>query len=198
MADEPSLAEYFRDLVREALHKKGNAPEAVEFYLVNLLKESMTASELYGEASEGFREEPLAFLYLRAARAEARLRAKLLKRLGDFSLFISGFFPESLSRGLVDIGYYVQMGESAYGSLSLLLDRRSALAGIFGELGRRFVAYVDVLSEVSEKASIRKDTDLLRLYDLWLKTGSRRAAELLASEGIHPVAQPAKAFKLPH
>jgi hypothetical protein len=213
MADDsslnaPGLMEYFRELVREALSKRGrppagrslNAPDAVEFYLVNLLKESMTAADLYGEAPEGFREEPLALLYLRAAQAETGLRVKLLKRLGDFSLFISGFFPESLSRQLVDVGYYVQMGESAYGSLSAMLARRSALAEIFGELAGRFVAYVDVLSEVSEKASVRKDTDLLRLYELWIKTGSRRAAELLASEGIQPVPRHASPMspKLPN
>ncbi|MND03270.1 hypothetical protein D3C83_230140 [compost metagenome] len=59
---------------------------------------------------------------------------------------------------------------------------------------------MDILSEVSEKASVRKDTDLLRLYELWVKTGSRRAAELLASEGIQPVSPHAgrKLLKLPN
>lgn len=197
MADDsslnaPGLTEYFRDLVREAFSKrrcplraKGiQDPEAIEFYLVNLLKESVMSAD----------QEPLALLYLRAARAEVGLRVKLLKRLGDFSLFITGFFPESLSRQIVDVDYYVQMGESAYGSLSTLLARRSALAGVFAELAGRFVSYMDILSEVSEKTSARKDRDLLRLYELWLRTGSRRAAGLLASEGIHPLSGPLGAF----
>lgn len=200
-SNAPGLMEYFRDLVREALSKRGpSKKEGVEFYLVNLLKESVTAADLYGDAPEGFKEQPLALLYLRATQADAALRVKLLKRLGDFSLFISGFFPESLSRQLVDVNYYVQMGESAYGCLSAMLARRSALAEIFSELAGGFVSYMDILSEVSEKASVRKDTDLLRLYDLWIKTGSKRAAELLASEGIQPVAQPQgrSLFKLPN
>jgi len=184
----PGLMEYFRDLVREVLSKrKHGAKEGVEFYLVNLLNESVTTADLYGEHSEGFREEPLAFLYLRALRADTALRVKLLKRLGDFSLFITGFFPQSLHRQLVDIGYYVQMGENAYGCLSAMLARRSALAEIFSELAGGFVSYMDILSEVSEKASVRRDTDLLRLYELWIKTGSRRAADVLAAEGIQPV-----------
>lgn len=184
----PGLMEYFRNLVREVISKrKHGAKEGVEFYLVNLLKESVTTADLYGEHSEGFREEPLAFLYLRALRADTALRVKLLKRLGDFSLFITGFFPQSLHRQLVDIGYYVQMGENAYGCLSAMLARRSALAEIFSELSGRFVSYMDILSEVSEKASVRRDTDLLRLYELWIKTGSRRAADVLAAEGIQPV-----------
>jgi hypothetical protein len=202
----PGLSEYFRDLVRQALHKRGHVqpsnplqdPQAIEFYLVNLLRESLSTVEVYGETAEGFREEPLAFLYLKAVQADTSLRMQLLKRLGDFSLFISGFFPESLSRQPVGVSYYVQMGENAYGCLSNL-TRRSALAEIFGELARRFVAYVDILSEVSEKAMVRKDTDLLRLYELWLKTGSRRAAELLATQGILPLAGPASpSLKLPN
>ena len=40
-----------------------------------------------------------------------------LRYLGDFSLFTSGFFSDSLSRRAVDVDYYVSMGEFAYGSL---------------------------------------------------------------------------------
>ncbi len=191
-----SLPEYFRDLVRKSL--RFQAPEAVEFYLVNLLTQSITTTEVYADPSEGFREEPLALLYLRAANADSSLQIKLLKRLGDFSLFISGFFPESLSRRLVDVGYYVQMGENAYGNLSTLVARKSAFAEIFSELARRFMAYADVLSEVSEQASVSRDTDLLRLYERWLKTGSRRAAELLAAEGIQPMPPLPPSSKFPN
>jgi hypothetical protein len=204
----PALSEYFRDLVRQALHKRGHFThqpsrpaqnhEAVEFYLVNLLKESAMTAELFGEVTEGFREEPLALIYLKAAQAEKGARVELLKRLGDFSLFISGFFPESLSRQPVGVSYYIQMGENAYGCLATLLSRQSALASIFAELARRFVAYVDILSDVSEKAMVHKDTDLLRLYELWLKTGSRRAAELLAAQGIQPLAPASSSPKLPN
>jgi hypothetical protein len=191
-----SLAEYFRELVRKSL--RFQAPEAIEFYLVNLLTQSVTTAEVYGTPPEGFREEPLAFLYLRAVNADASLQIKLLKRLGDFSLFISGFFPESLSRRPVDVGYYIQMGENAYGNLSNLVARKSAFAEIFSELASRFIAYSDVLSEVSEQASVSRDTDLLRLYERWLKTGSRRAAEILAAEGIQPVAPFSPSPKFPN
>lgn len=188
----PSLPEYFRHLVRGAIDRqkgRGNiqAPEEVEFYLVNLLQDCLSTHQLYKTPTEGFREEPLAFIYIRAIQADAEARAGLLKRLGDFSLFISGFFPESLTRRLVDVAYYIQMGETAYGSLSQLTARRSALSQIFGELSNHFVTYVDVLSEVSEKSAVQKDTDLLRLYELWLKTGSERAARLLSREGILPL-----------
>lgn len=186
--DAASLPEYFRELVRDALdHQQVKAPEGVEFYLVNLLKECAKTEGVYGTPPEGFKEEPLAFLFSKAIQADANNRVKLLQRLGDFSLYISGFFPASLTRQLVDVSYYVQMGENAYGSLSILFARHAAFSEIFDDLGRRFVAYVDILSEVSEKSTLKTDVDLLRLYETWLKTGSERARQLLSQEGILPV-----------
>src|SRR3990167_2699613 len=136
--DAPSLPEFFRELVREALdHQKIKAPEGVEFYLVNLLQGCVKAEDLS-------REEPLALQFYRAVRADALQRIALLRKLGDFSLYISGFFPASLTRQLVDIGYYVQMGESAYWSLSTLLAHHAAFSEIYDDLARRFVAYVDI------------------------------------------------------
>lgn len=190
--DAPSLPEYFRALIRDALEQQGShrAPESVEFYLVNLLQQGLNTGRIYGRQTEGFREEPLALLYIRAVQAGTEARVDLLKRLGDVSLFISGFFPESLTRRLVDVAYYIQMGETAYGSLSQILDRRerrSALAEIFDELANHFMTYVDILSEVSTRSAIQRDADLLRLYESWMKTGSERAAKLLARQGILPI-----------
>lgn len=186
--DAPSLPEYFRPLIKEAMeHQRVPPTEGVEFYLVNLLQACLLTHAVFGKPSEGFQEEPLALIFIRACQANSELQIRLLKQLGDFSLFISGFFPASLTRRLVDIDYYIQMGESAYGSLSQLMARHRAFSEIFTELAGRFVVYVDILSEVSEKTSLNKDSDLLRLYEHWLKTGSERAARLLCQEGILPI-----------
>ncbi len=186
--ETPSLPEYFRELVKEALSRqKISAPEAVEFYLVNLLKGYLQTQELYGTPPENFCEEPLAFLYGRAQQADSQVRVTLLRRLGDFSLFIAGYFPSSITRQLVDVSYYVQMGENAYAYLTQLVPYRNALVEIFSELAKRFVAYVDILTEVSEKSGLKKDSDLLRLYEMWLKTGSERACQKLTESGIIPI-----------
>ena len=57
---------------------------------------------------------------------------------------------------------------------------------IFAELADKFVAFVDVLSEVSARTLLTSDADLLRLYEKWLRTGSRRDGDLLAERGIVP------------
>ena len=57
---------------------------------------------------------------------------------------------------------------------------------IFSELASRFVQWVDVITEVSEASQINAPSDLLRLYEKFLRTGSQRMREILAREGIFP------------
>jgi hypothetical protein len=60
------------------------------------------------------------------------------------------------------------------------------LSPIFEELSEKFVAFVDVLSDVSARTSLTNDADLLRLYEKWVRTGSRRNGDLLVENGIVP------------
>jgi hypothetical protein len=78
----------------------------------------------------------------------------------------------------------VALGAYAYYALSEEED--DDLRPAFAELGRRVVSFVDVLAEVSERSALMSNNDLLRLYEKWLRTGSRRDGELLAERGIVP------------
>jgi hypothetical protein len=47
---------------------------------------------------------------------------------------------------------------------------------------------VDALNELAETAYTHSDKDILRLYEIWLKTGSRRSYALLKRLGVDPTA----------
>jgi hypothetical protein len=115
-----------------------------------------------------------------------------LRRVGDLSLFISGYFSDSLNRSHVDVDYYIALGERAYGSLARQGD--DTLADVFDELAAKFSGFVDVLGEISERTALTSNTDLLRLYERWLRTKSRRSGDLLARQGIVPNASVASRF----
>ena len=187
---EQTPAEYFKELVESALARQHlQAGDLTTYYLVNLLCQYVRLDAKTGADDHS---EPLAFRLKRALESggtEQRLR---LRRLGDVSLFVSGFFSDSLQRRAVDIDYYVSMGEYAYGSLS----RRDedTFAEVFGELARRFVGYVDVLSEVSERTALTSGTDVMRLYEKWLRTGSPRTGQQLVDRGIVPNTSIGKRF----
>ena len=82
------------------------------------------------------------------------------------------------------------MGGTAYGSLSEEVRgtfRGNAFADIYRELAIKFQVLVDVLNEVRDEARGESDRDLLRTYEIWLKTGSRRARKLLSDNGVVPI-----------
>ena len=60
------------------------------------------------------------------------------------------------------------------------------MGAVFRELAGKFVAFVDVLGEVGETMHQREQRTLLRLYELWLRTGSPRLARRLRDLGIEP------------
>jgi hypothetical protein len=66
--------------------------------------------------------------------------------------------------------------------------RGQAFAAVFLELAQKFQRLVDVLNDVAEMAYEHSDKDILRQYEIWLKTGSPRAFAILRRLGVEPVA----------
>jgi hypothetical protein len=175
--------EYFRELVESALTRQQLRPhELTSYYLVDLLCRFVRPDRRIPFADDT--AEPLALRLGRALESGGMEQRARLRNLGDFSLFTSGFFSDSLSRRSVDIDYYVSMGEYAYGSLSR--RDQDALGDVFAELASKFVPFMDVLSMVSEQAGARSSVDVLRIYEKWLRTGSARDGQRLADQGIVP------------
>ncbi len=186
-----SLQEFFRDSVSGALRRQRvEVEDHTAYYVVNLLTLFSRSEALYESTPCGVGLKPLALMLVDAAEtADPRERALVLQRLGDVSLFIAGFFAESLARKPIDVDYYVHMGGSAYGSLCQSVRgtlRGEAFGSVFAELAGKFQDVVDVLNDVRDEARSRQDRDVLRLYETWLRTGSRRAERLLRESGIEP------------
>lgn len=186
-----SLREFFRDSVDSAMSANNvSVDHQTAHYVVNLLTLFARSEALYESTPEGLQLRPLAQMLSDSLEASTlQQRTFGLQRLGDVALFISGFFAESLQRSAVDIDYYINMGGGAYRSLSLHVRgtmRGEAFGNVFAELAEKFQPIVDVLNEVREAAHSTSDADILRLYEIWLKTGSQRASRLLRKLGVHP------------
>lgn len=186
-----SLEGWFHESLCRAMERQSvGADESTSRYMVNLLTVFSRSENLYEKTVNGIELRSLADMYTEALSADTREeRSHLLQRLGDVSLFISGFFSESLSKKLVDVDYYTRMGGTAYGTLSDQPPstlRERALNHVFRELAEKFLDFTDVLAEVSDMARVFTEKDILRLYELWLRTGSRRALKRLREFGIEP------------
>jgi hypothetical protein len=185
-----NLREFFKDALHGALEKRHLAVEdQTEHYVVNLLTLFSRSEELYDTTPEGRRLKPLVVMLSEAleARSEGD-RNRGLQRLGDVSLFVAGFFAQSFARKLIDIDYHIAMGGRAYAALADTMSRGKGrvLGNVFSELANKFQPMVDALNEVSETSYTHSDKDILRLYEIWLKTGSKRSYDILKRLGVEP------------
>ncbi len=187
-----NLREFFKDSLHGALAKQRvSVEDQTEHYVVNVLTLFARSEALYDHTPGGMRLRPLVALLCDALEAPCGAeRNRALQRLGDVSLFVAGFFARGFAARLVDVDYHIAMGGRAYAALAEASSRGRArvLGAVFAELAEKFQPMVDALNEVSETSYPHSDRDILRLYEIWLKTGSPRSYALLKRLGVDPTA----------
>ena len=185
------LPTFFNTLVKEGLESaQVKVSPSVGEYLSKLLVFYVTSDHLFSISPSGKRQlKTLAELYLQSHSFPTSLKSNL-KRMGDMSLYISGFFRESLKRKRVSVEYYMHMGKSAYQSLSEFQQEGE----LFKELAFCFSDLVCVLFQIRKKSigtgkvyptgSTSHYSDTLALLDQYMETGSDHLAKELIKEGI--------------
>jgi hypothetical protein len=182
-----NLTEFFRDAFDDALaHQHVTLDAHTAHYVVSLLTLYSRTEISHAGTRPGQKWVGLAQLLAKAADAPTPAeREALLQRLGDVSLFVAGFFAHGFERRLIDVDYHIAMGGRAYATLADTVTRpRRALAEVFDELARKFLPVVDAVGEIAGSARVWSQGDVLRLYEVWLKTGSPRARALLQRLGV--------------
>lgn len=167
-----SVNEFFHEVVAEAMSREGvEASEHAEFYLVGLLGEFAKAR---------ITDEPLSLRLAESGGGGERVAA--LKEVGDTSLYVSGFFADSLEQGLVAADYYIHLGEAAYRELSHRLAS-STVAEVYDELAAKFPRFVDVLAGVRSQVAFAS-SDIASLYQEWQRTRAEWVERRLRALGV--------------
>lgn len=204
LCKDANLFDFFHEELDEAVSSTGHdVSEEGRFYLCNLLVER--SHDDRGDAVDTLAELQIAAVHEHQQRDRGRAVVRW-RQLGDQALYVSGFYPDSLSRKSVGVDYYVTMGRAAYERLARMLGpimgpgRGEAEGGhkgfdeIFAELALSFEQCSEVLGEVRTALAQRRaavsDRELLRLYEEYLATGSARALRRLRTLGLMPEAAP--------
>lgn len=185
------LKDFFKEKVVEALNqKKIEIKPVVQTYLVDLLHFYSVTDHLYDDVDErGKKQRPmLAEMLLQAGQCKDHQRKEILKKLGDKSLYVSGFFSASLNRKIIDVDYYIEMGATAYGMLSSEA-REDTYNKLYSDIAHRFLELVDVLGYISERSFVAPLPTTLRLMELYAKTGLPGAGEALVERGVYNLHQ---------
>jgi hypothetical protein len=181
--------DYFFELVEESCVKlNSDLKEPSRRYLSRLLEFYLDARNLHDpQVNELGERQPtmLSEMLLQSQHLGPAARFELLKKLGDRTLYVSGFFSESLNRKIIDIDFYKDIGETAYYSLSNSV-REEELSFVFRNLSAKFTQHSDVLNYISEKTQFNQKDDLMRLYEKYVLTGSQFSKDKLQSLGVIP------------
>jgi hypothetical protein len=174
-----SVLEFFHDQVCAAMRNQGvDSSELTEFYLVNLLSDY---------ARMTIDERALALRLSEAATALPDERARTLRDIGDQSLYVSGFFSDSLRRGPLQVDYYIQIGGTAYRQLAgMNAGAAQPFGEVYRELAGKFPRFVDVLAEVSTGSAITRPEGVVELYERWIESGSEWIERKLRAQGVVP------------
>lgn len=154
----------WRDVVKEAEDRCSiNLQEELETYLISLLIRYLDNPEMT--------QRIFAVAFMEALKRGAKERQVSLQNVGDECLLFAGLFPKAALPRQVTIKYFVDLGRTAYFSIS---NKNNDL---YTALAFQFVVLMDVLQ------SIPNQTPLLPLeaYEQWQTLGSQRALEILKS-----------------
>lgn len=166
-----SLAQWHA-LVQDAEKAYGKLlSEDLENYLVILLQRFVDKPDIVRSV--------LALEYLENLIAKKTFKQEHLREVGDKCLLFSGLFPERAVRRRVNVSYFVELGQQSYYLLSQLNQKQTALAELFQELDRQFVCLMDTLQCMRELAGEQFSISPLQAEELWRRTGSQHAREVL-------------------
>ncbi len=185
-----NLESFFQTLVDDAVKTRHfAATEAAEFYLAGLLADYAKPDRLDSETLE----RPLTLLLDEALHAAGRERFERLRSLGDGVLYTSGFFAEHLSTRGVELRYVRTLGARAYDGAAAMLRQGGDGTGapdVFRELADNFMMFAEVVSSVADvlqaNAAQNSNSQVVRLYERWMRTGSAPLAVALAGKGLSP------------
>jgi len=116
--------------------------EDIESYLVYLLIRFSKSPDLL--------KKIIALEFLSTHSLHGAARSQQLRDIGDSCLLYSGFFPGMARKRCVTIGYYVNLGRSAYSSIYEQQVATSKSAELYRQLGQEFVALMDLLLYIRE------------------------------------------------
>ncbi len=158
----------WKSLVTEASQTQNiTLEEDLESYLVFLL---MRFTE-----SPNIVQKVMGMEYLESMHQYGTQRNVALRDIGDQCLLYSGLFPERARRKRVRVSYFINIGKSAY--ITLSQPERSNC--IFTTLAREFVPLMDIMHAMREIHSNIPVLDPLLAEEVWSDTGSSHALQTL-------------------
>jgi hypothetical protein len=149
----PTSTASWQSLVQEAQNaSRIELTEDLQSYLVFLLMRFLHETELT--------DKPIALEFLETLHQQGQIQQYNLREVGDKCLLISGFFPGLAQRRVVELKYYIDLGQGAYSALSYLTGK--SYSELYGHLSKDFIPLVDILQTI--RAMNTTEPELLKIH----------------------------------
>ena len=134
----------FREYIQQELSSY-QLPLNLKNYLIELLSFYMRSEQLFGKKTGAgkYHEKSLLELYQKSQKIQNfREKIYLYKTMGDFCLYLSGFFREFIMKKIVTLSYYEDLGRQAYYVVS---QSHKKQPNVFKDLSKEFKILSKVL-----------------------------------------------------
>ena len=159
-----------------------------KLYLLHLLKRLSQNEDFF--YSNIIQDKPLGIVLLEALHKNLFEKTRDLKAVGDLSLIFSGLYPEFLTRRLLDIDYFIDLGRRSFHLLSDTYSSYSSkqeLFQLYSQLVADFISLIEVLTEISNDLNFMDSSDISKALYRWQKTRIRKYLEIIESNNIIPL-----------
>lgn len=156
----------WHDIIREAETQCNiQLKEELQSYLVFLMMRYTSRPDIANHV--------VAIDFLSGLGYKLSQKQQALQEVGDKCLIYSGLFPKRAQKRLVQLSYFVNLGQSSYANVSRIHN------DLYARLAMQFVSLMDVLQALRVYSGKYPDLLPLEAYDLWNETGSQRALNVL-------------------
>ncbi len=164
LSTESSLQVFFFDRLTE-LNKKSTHPIPSEliFYSSKIMDKFGDASALFEEREGKVSEKILGTKLLEASHLEMNKKKRLLKDVGDTALMLCGYFSDSLNRKIIDVGYYEELGRTAYQTLDSYVPSVYDMNSFYKMISLSFSQITTMMSLISKDVFTSQESHLLIL-----------------------------------
>ena len=184
-----NVKELFFNLILE-FEKKLNIhlSEYSKLYLMKLLEELAAGSNYLNNIVK--EDKTLAETLLEAVHQTIFEKIRHLKALGDLCLLFGGLYPEYMTKKLVDIDYFINIGKHSYNLISDTYKNNTSkydLYMLYSKLTEEYLKLINILTEISDELSFLDRDNLYKSFKRWEKTGIKKYSEVIKSNNIIPI-----------
>ncbi len=155
---ETSLQVFFFDHLQE-FNKKSITPLTNEtiYYSSIVMNNFSESSRLFEQVENKSREKLLGIKLLESSQYSKEKQKSILKDIAETSLFVCGFFADSLNKKIIDQKYYEDLGKIAYQRLNAFSPSYYDIPSFYNKMARHFSDVTLLMSLVSKKYSADSD-----------------------------------------